>query len=62
MRFPDSASIYTAEMCAIIKAVEQIKDSTAYKYIIFTASLSYLQALQYMKLEHSLIGMVIRFF
>ena len=39
-RLPDSASIFTAEMCAIIKALEQIKDSIASKYIISTHSLS----------------------
>ena len=36
MRLPDSASIFTAEVWAIIKALEQIKDSVASKYIIFT--------------------------
>ena len=50
MRLPDSASIFTAEDWAIIKALEQIKSLVA----------SCLQALQYMKLGHSLIGMVIR--
>ena len=35
MRLPDSASIFTAEVWAIIKALEQIKDSNASKYIVF---------------------------
>ena len=60
MRLPDTASIFTAEIVAVIKALEQIKDSVASKYIIFTDSLSGLQALQYTKQEHPLIGMVIR--
>ena len=60
MRLPDSASVFTAEVGAIIKALEQIKDSIASKYIVFTDSLSCLQALHHMKLEHPLIGMVIR--
>ena len=60
MRLPDSASVFTAEVWAIIKALEQIKDSVASKYIVFTDSLSCLQALHHMKLEHPLIGMVIR--
>ena len=60
MRLPDSASVFTAEVWAIIKALEQIKDYIASKYIVFTDSLSCLQALQHMKLEHPLIGMVIR--
>ena len=39
MRLPDSASIFTAEVWAIIKALEQITDSVASKCIIFTDSL-----------------------
>ena len=60
MRLPDSASVFTAEVWAIIKALEQIKDSIASKYIVFTDSLSCLQASLYMKLEHPLIEMAIR--
>ena len=60
MRLPDSASIFTADVWAIIEALEQIKDSIASKYIVFTDSLSCLQALHHIKLEHPLIGMVIR--
>ena len=60
MRLPDSASVFTTEVWAIIKALEQIKDSIASKCIVFTDSLSCLQALHHMKLEHPLIGMVIR--
>ena len=60
MRLPDSASVFTAEVWAIIKALEQIKESFASKYIVFTDSLSCLQALHHMKMEHPLIGMVIR--
>ena len=52
MRLPDSASVFTAEVWAIIKALEQIKISTASKYIVFTDLLSCLQALHHMKLEH----------
>ena len=56
MRLSDSASNFTAEIWAIIKALEQIKYSVASKYIVFTDSLLCLQALQSMKLEHPLIG------
>ena len=59
-RLPDSASIFTAEIWAIIKALDEMKNASASKFIIFTDSLSCLQALLYMKLEHPLIGMVIR--
>ena len=55
MRLPDSASVFTAEVWAIIKALEQIKISSASKYIVYTDSLSCLQALHHMKLEHPLI-------
>ena len=61
MRIPDSASIFMAEVWAIVKALEEIKDSVASKYIIFTDSLSCLQVLQYMKLEHALFEMVCLF-
>ena len=60
MILSDSASVFTAEVWAILKALEQIKDSIASKYIVFTGSLSCLQVLHHMKLEHPLIGMVIR--
>ena len=60
MRLPDSASIFTAEIWAIIKALEFFFNASASKFIIFTDSLSCLQALLYMKLEHPLIGMAIR--
>ena len=35
MRLPDSASVFTAEVWVIIKALEQISDSIASKYIVF---------------------------
>ena len=52
MRMPDSASIFTAEICAIIKALKEIKNSIASIYVVFIDSLSCLQTLQYMKLDH----------
>ena len=57
---PDSASVFTAETWAIIKALEEIKNASSSKYMFFTGILSCLQALLYMKLDHPLIGMVIR--
>ena len=56
MRLSDSAFIFTAE----IWSLEEIKNASASKFIIFTDSLLCLQALLYMKLEHPLIGMAIR--
>ena len=60
MILPDSASIFTAEIWAIITALEEFKNASASKFIIFTDSLSCFQALLYTKLEHPLIGMAIR--
>ena len=40
MRLPDSASIVTAENCALVKALEQIKDSIASKYMFRLTFLS----------------------
>ena len=39
--FPSNTviSVFTAEVWAVIKALEQIKDSNASKYIVFTDSL-----------------------
>ena len=36
MIFPDSASVFNAEVWAIVKTLEQIKYSIASKYIVFT--------------------------
>ena len=47
MRLTDSASMFSAEVWAIIKALEQIKDSFASKSIIFTDSPLCLQPLGY---------------
>ena len=44
----------------VIGNTEWGADSIASKYIVFTDSLSCLQAFHHMKLEHPLIGMVIR--
>ena len=60
MKLSDSGSIFTFEMWAIIKAQEPIKDYDPSKYVIFTDSLSCLQALQYLELELPNIGIVIR--
>ena len=56
LRLPDSASIYTTEIWAIIKALEEIENSVASKYIVYADSLSCFQSLQCMTLELPLIG------
>ena len=58
MRLPDSASIFTGEIWVIIKPLQQSKDFVAVTDIVYPDSLLCLQALQYIKLEHPLIGMV----
>ena len=52
MRLPDSAFIFSAEIWAIIKALEQIRDSVASKYIVFT--------LTFVSPSFKVYGMVIR--
>ena len=47
MILPDSPSLFIAEIWAIIKAQEEIKNASSTKYIVFTNSLSSLQASQY---------------
>ena len=52
LNFLSNCLILTAEIWAIIKALQEIKNASASRFIIFTDSLSCLQALLYMKLEH----------
>jgi ribonuclease HI len=54
-RLSNQASIYTAELKAILLAIKHIKGSVNSKYIIFSDSKSSLQALVSKKLEHPLI-------
>ena len=61
-RLPDSASIFTAEIWAIIKALKE-KQIVESKYIVFTDSISFPPAYAFQghkKLGYPLIGMVIR--
>ena len=62
-RLPDSASVFTAEIWAIIEDLKPIKDSVASKYIIFLQT-PFCDSSLYniLNLEHRLIGMVIRKF
>ena len=59
MRLPDSASIFTAEIGAIIKALEQIKDYVAFKYIVFKDSLSDSAAKSALELPHANVSVPI---
>ena len=52
MHLVSNIQIFTPDIWAIIKALEEIKKYVASKYFIFADSLSCLQALQSMKLEH----------
>ena len=52
-------SKFSAEICTISKALEQIKRLCCIQIYNFTDSLTCLQALHYMKLEHSMFGMVL---
>jgi hypothetical protein len=60
IRLPSFASIFTAELQAIIQALEFIITSDGTKYIIFTDSLSCLQAFENKQLDHPLVAEVFR--
>ena len=60
MGLPDSASVFTAEVWAIMAALEEIKNASESGFVVFADSLSCLQALLYIKLEHPLVGMAMR--
>ena len=60
MKLPDSPSVFNAKVWLIIKVMDEIEKLDASKLIIFTYSLSCLQALHTMKLDHPLIGLVVR--
>ena len=55
LRLPDASSIFSAEMYAIIISLNEIKSSGWNKSIIYSDSLSCLQAIQNMKLDNPLI-------
>ena len=54
-RLHDGSSIFTAEAKAILKAIHHIKNSDPNKYIIFTDSLSCLQAIKNCKCDYPII-------
>jgi ribonuclease HI len=54
-RLPDRASIFTAEIQAILLALDHIAKSSDSHFIIFSDSKSCLQAIANLKLEHPLI-------
>jgi ribonuclease HI len=54
-RLPDRASIFTAEIQAILLALDHIAKSSDNHFIIFSDSKSCLQAIANLKLEHPLI-------
>ncbi|KAK6189067.1 hypothetical protein SNE40_005112 [Patella caerulea] len=60
VRLPPAASIFTAELQAICQALEFIQSSSSLKYIIFTDSLSSLQAIKNKQLAHPLVADIYR--
>ncbi len=58
-RLPDKSSIFSAELRAILLALDFAEISWRKQFILFSDSLSSLQALYNMKLEHPLIRQVI---
>ena len=54
-RLPGQASIYTAELCAILLALDVVNNSNEDKYIICVDSLSCLQAIEQQHIDHPLV-------
>ena len=59
-RLHDGSSIFTAEAKAILKAIQHIKNSTPNDYIIFSDSLSCLQAIKHCKTDHPVIRDILK--
>ncbi|OOZ37989.1 hypothetical protein BOW52_09705 [Solemya elarraichensis gill symbiont] len=54
-RLPDNASIFSAELHALLLALRRIETHKSSKFIIFTDSLSSLQSLSHFNIKHPLI-------
>ena len=54
-RLPDNSSVFTAEAEALQFALEYVKNSTDKKHIIYSDSLSCLQAIKNCKTDHPYI-------
>ena len=54
-RLPGQASIYTAELCAILLALDVVNNSNKDKYVICVDSLSCLQAIEHQHIDHPLV-------
>ena len=61
-RLKDHCSIYTAELQAILLALKQAYQSQESKFIIFSESLSALQALRKLKTDHPLLIQIQEFY
>ena len=59
IRLPDKSSIYTAELRALLLALELIEGSFNKQFIIFSDSLSAMQALRNPHLDHPLVGEIL---
>ena len=58
-RIQDHSSIFTAEVRAILLALECIEHSKRKRFLIFTDSMSCLQALDHLKTDHPIIAQVL---
>ena len=58
-RIQDHSSIFTAEAHAILLALECIEHSNRKRFLIFTDSMSCLQALDHLKIDHPIIEEII---
>ena len=59
IRLPNKSSIYSAELRALLLALELIEGSTKRHFIIFSDSLSAMQALKNPHPDHALVGEIL---
>ena len=58
-QLPDGASIFSAELSAILLALDMVERSTNDKFVIFSDSLSSLQALDNLKVDNPTVQKVL---
>lgn len=58
-RLPDRCSIYTAELTAILRALEYIENTNAQKAVICTDSLSAVTAFEHLSIDNPLIQLIL---
>ncbi|WP_143559357.1 reverse transcriptase-like protein, partial [Solemya velum gill symbiont] len=61
-RLPNNSSIFSAELCALLLALQRIQSHKSSKFIVFTDSLSSLQSLSSFRITHPLVLQLLEFY